>query len=131
MPIILSFQADSINGSYGVYLSEFSFLIGWLFESLIPHFAVVPQRDKFLSIPEAVKSDLSWVRKPGGVQPHLTLSLAALAEDLGSVCSSHMTAHTTPSNSGSWDLMSSSSLKLPRVNGAHTNLQHTCKIRKM
>lgn len=61
----------------------------------------------------------------------LTLSLAAVAEDLGSARSSHMIAHTTPSNSGSWDLMSSSSLKVPRVNGVHTNLQHTCKIRKM
>lgn len=108
-----------------MYLSEFSFLIGWLFECLIPPFAAVPQRDKFPSIPETVKSDLLWVRKPGGVQLHLTLSLAALAEDLGSASSSHMIAHTTtPSNSGS-------SLKLPRVNGVHTNLQHTCKIRKM
>lgn len=62
-----------------MYLSEFSFLIGWLFESLIPPFAAVPQREEFPSIPEAVKSDLSWVRKPGGVQVPLTLSLAALA----------------------------------------------------
>lgn len=103
MPIILSFQADSINGSYGMYLSEFSFLIGWLFESLILPFAAVPQRDEFPSIPEAVKSNLSWVRKPGGVQVHLTRSLAALAEDLGSARSCHVIAHTTPSNSCSWD----------------------------
>lgn len=40
-----------------MYVFEFSFLIGWLFESIILTSAAVPQKDEFPSVTEAGKPD--------------------------------------------------------------------------